>query len=149
MSDAATAESVLANSVGNFAELIAAGTPAPGGGSVAAYCGVLAGALGQMVCSLSIGKKKYADAEPRLLDVRAELEQLDARLRELIEEDAASFEDVLRAYRLPKDTNEQSVAREDAIQFGASTRGCGAARDSFSKHGGFEASARNRRDRQH
>jgi formiminotetrahydrofolate cyclodeaminase len=116
MSDAATAESVLANSVGNFAALIAAGTPAPGGGSVAAYCGVLAGALGQMVCSLSIGKKKYADAEPRLLDVRAELEQLDARLRELIEEDAASFEDVLRAYRLPKDTNEQSVAREDAIQ---------------------------------
>jgi methenyltetrahydrofolate cyclohydrolase len=116
MSEPAPAESVLANSVGNFAELIAAGTPAPGGGSVAAYCGVLAAALGQMVCSLSIGKKKYADAEPRLLNVRAVLEELGTRLRELIEEDASSFQDVLRAYRLPKETDEQSVARTEAIQ---------------------------------
>jgi len=116
MSEPAAAESALANSIGNFAELIAAGTPAPGGGSVAAYCGVLAAALGQMVCNLSIGKKKYAGAEPRLLNVRAELEELGTGLKELIEEDAASFEDVLRAYRLPKETDEQSVARTKAIQ---------------------------------
>ena len=116
MSEPAAAESALANSIGNFAELIAAGTPAPGGGSVAAYCGVLAAALGRMVCSLSIGKKKYAAAEPRLLNVRAALEELGTGLKELIEEDAASFEDVLRAYRLPKETDEQSLARTEAIQ---------------------------------
>jgi formiminotetrahydrofolate cyclodeaminase len=116
MSEPAAAESVLANSIGDFAELVAAGTPSPGGGSVAAYCGVLAAALGQMVCSLSIGKKKYAAAEPRLLNVRAELEELGTGLKELIEEDAASFEDVLRAYRLPKETDEQSGARTEAIQ---------------------------------
>src|SRR4029453_3901056 len=118
MGEAAAAESVLADSVGNFAELIAAGTPAPGGGSVSAYCGVLAAALGQMVCSLSFGKKKYADVEPRLLNVRGELEQLGARLRELVEEDAASFEDVLRAYRLPKETDEKSAARKEEISLG-------------------------------
>jgi len=48
--------------------------------------------------------------------VRAELEELGTGLKELIEEDAASFEDVLRAYRLPKETDEQSVARTKAIQ---------------------------------
>jgi len=109
-------KTVLSNSLGNFTELVAAGTPAPGGGSVAAYCGVLAASLGQMVCNLTIGKQKYAEAEPRLRAIRSELEQLGARLRELIAEDAASFEAVLRAYRLPKDSDEQKTERAAQIQ---------------------------------
>jgi len=118
MSEPATADSktVLSNSLGNFTELVAAGTPAPGGGSVAAYCGVLAASLGQMVCNLTIGKQKYAEAEPRLRAIRSELEQLGARLRELIAEDAASFEAVLRAYRLGKDSDEQKTERAAQIQ---------------------------------
>src|SRR5436305_2865502 len=106
----------LSNSVGNFAELVAASTPTPGGGSVAAYCGVLAASLGQMVCNLTIGKQKYAQAEPRLRAIRSELERLGARLRELIAEDAASFEGVLRAYRLPKDSEEQRAERAAQVQ---------------------------------
>ena len=106
----------LSNSLGDFAELIAAGTPAPGGGSVAAYCGVLAASLGQMVCNLTIGKQKYAEAEPRLIEIKAQLEQLSSRMRELIAEDAASFEAVLRAYRLPKATDEQKSERGAQIQ---------------------------------
>jgi formiminotetrahydrofolate cyclodeaminase len=118
MSEPAIADlkTVLSNSIGNFTELVAAGTPAPGGGSVAAYCGVLAASLGQMVCNLTIGKQKYAEAEPRLRAVRSELEGLGARLRELIAEDAASFEAVLRAYRLPKDSDEQKAERAAQIQ---------------------------------
>ena len=118
MSEPAIADlkTVLSNSLGNFTELVAAGTPAPGGGSVAAYCGVLAASLGQMVCNLTIGKQKYAEAEPRLRAVRSELEGLGARLRELIAEDAASFEAVLRAYRLPKDSDEQKAERAAQIQ---------------------------------
>ncbi len=117
MSEPATGEkTVLSNTIGSFAELVAAETPTPGGGSVAAYCGVLAASLGQMVCNLTIGKKKYAEAEPRLITIRAELEQLGARLRELIDEDAASFEAVLQAYRLPKDTGEQKGSRGEQIQ---------------------------------
>jgi formiminotetrahydrofolate cyclodeaminase len=118
MSEPAIADlkTVLSNSLGNFTELVAAGTPAPGGGSVAAYCGVLAASLGQMVCNLTIGKQKYAEAEPRLRAVRSELEQLGARLRELIAEDAASFEAVLEAYRLPKDSDEQKAERAAQIQ---------------------------------
>lgn len=106
----------LSNSIGDFAELVAAGTPTPGGGSVAAYCGLLAAALGQMVCNLTIGKQKYAEAEPRLRDVKSLLEQVSTRMRELIAEDAASFEAVLRAYRLPKETDEQKAERGAQIQ---------------------------------
>ncbi len=118
MSEPAIADrkSALSNSIGNFTELVAAGTPAPGGGSVAAYCGVLAASLGQMVCNLTIGKQKYAQAEPRLRAIRSELERLGARLRELITEDAASFEAVLQAYRLPKDSDEQKAERGAQVQ---------------------------------
>jgi len=102
--------------LGSFADLVAAGTPAPGGGSVAAYCGMMAAALGRMVCNLTIGKPKFADREPRLKEVLDELEGLGGRLRELIAEDAASFEAVLAAYRLPKETDEEKTARADSIQ---------------------------------
>lgn len=109
-------KSTLSSSIGNFTELVAAGTPAPGGGSVSAYCGVLAASLGQMVCNLTIGKQKYAVVELRVTEIRSELERLSARLRELIGEDAESFEVVLQAYRLPKDSEEQKADRAAQIQ---------------------------------
>ncbi|HYV04389.1 MAG TPA: cyclodeaminase/cyclohydrolase family protein [Blastocatellia bacterium] len=102
--------------LGCFAELVAAGTPAPGGGSVAAHSGMMAAALGQMVCNLTIGKPKFADREPRMTELRDELERLGRRLRELIAEDAASFEAVLAAYRLPKENDDQKAERAQAIQ---------------------------------
>jgi formiminotetrahydrofolate cyclodeaminase len=118
MTDSAAADKQtdLSGSVGTFAELVAAGTPAPGGGSVSAYCGMLAASLGQMVCNLTIGKPKYAEAEQRLTEIKSELERLGARLRELISEDAGSFEAVLQAYRLPKETDEQKSQRTARIQ---------------------------------
>jgi formiminotetrahydrofolate cyclodeaminase len=102
--------------LGSFAELVAAGTPTPGGGSVAAHCGMMAAALGRMVCNLTIGKPKFADREPRLRGILQKLEGFGHRLRELIAEDAASFEAVLSAYRLPKETDEQKAARTESIQ---------------------------------
>jgi formiminotetrahydrofolate cyclodeaminase len=115
-SAAADPQKNLSGSVGTFAELVAAGTPAPGGGSVSAYCGMLAASLGQMVCNLTIGKPKYADAEQRLTEIKSELERLGARLRELISEDADSFEAVLQAYRLPKESEGQKTHRAARIQ---------------------------------
>jgi formiminotetrahydrofolate cyclodeaminase len=111
----------LSESIGLFPELVAAGTPTPGGGSVAAQSGVLAASLGQMMCNITIGKKKFAEAEPRLKEIRDDLDRLCARLRELIAEDAASFEAVLRAYRLPKETEDQK--RERGAQIEAAMRG--------------------------
>lgn len=106
----------LSQSIGNFAELVAEATPTPGGGSVSAYSGVLAASLGQMVCSITIGKPKYAMVEPRLREVSSKLEQMGARLRDLIAEDAESFEGVLQAYRMPKETDDQKEHRGIAIQ---------------------------------
>ena len=106
----------LSATIGSFADLVAEGTPAPGGGSVSAYCGVLAASLGQMVCNLTIGKKKYEQDEGRVKEIRAELEALDHRLRRLITEDAASFDRVLAAYRLPKETESQKADRARQIE---------------------------------
>jgi formiminotetrahydrofolate cyclodeaminase len=68
------------------------------------------------VCSITIGKPKYAAVEPRLKEIKSELERLSARLQELIAEDAASFEAVLAAYRLPKETVEQKAERAAMIE---------------------------------
>ncbi|MFL6275369.1 MAG: glutamate formimidoyltransferase [Blastocatellia bacterium] len=106
----------LSNAIGVFPEMVAAATPTPGGGSVAAHGGVLAAALGQMVCNLTIGKPKYTDRKLRLQAIRIELEELNTQLRELIAEDAESFEAVLKAYRLPKETDEQKATRDARIQ---------------------------------
>lgn len=108
--------SEVKDSLGNFSELVAAGTPTPGGGSVAAHAGELAAALGRMMCNISIGKKKYVDAEPRLKQIKTELERLGARLKELVSEDAESFEAVLAAYRLPKETESEQAARNEAVR---------------------------------
>ena len=112
----ANTESMLSNSVGSFADLVAAGTPTPGGGSVAAYCGMLASALGRMMGNITVGKPKYAPVTPRLNEIGSRLDRLSARFRELIAEDAASFEAVLRAYRLPKGTDDEKTERAAQIQ---------------------------------
>jgi glutamate formiminotransferase/formiminotetrahydrofolate cyclodeaminase len=106
----------LSNAIGVFPDLVAAATPTPGGGSVAAATGMMAAALGQMVCNLTIGKPKYTGRKLRLQLIRTELTDLSAQLRELIAEDADSFEAVLKAYRLPKETGEQQAARAARIQ---------------------------------
>jgi glutamate formiminotransferase/formiminotetrahydrofolate cyclodeaminase len=111
-----TREENLADSTGNFSEKVAANTPTPGGGSVAAYAGALAASLGRMASNLTVGKKKYADVEPRVKEIASELERTGARLRSLIDEDAASFDAVMEALRLPKETDEEKAARKGRIE---------------------------------
>ena len=106
---------ILGDTLGNFAELVAEGTPTPGGGSVAAYSGLLATALGRMMCNLTIGKKKYGEKQVRIKEINSELEMLGDRLRELIDEDAAAFDEVLAAYRLPRDTEEEQKKRNREV----------------------------------
>jgi formiminotetrahydrofolate cyclodeaminase len=107
---------LLGAATGTFSDRVAAGTPTPGGGSVAAYCGQLAAALGIMMCNLTTGKPKYAGVEARITAIKQELERLANEFRSLIDEDAASFESVLAAYRHPKDTEQQKEERERLIQ---------------------------------
>jgi glutamate formiminotransferase/formiminotetrahydrofolate cyclodeaminase len=84
---------------GRFAELVAANTPTPGGGSVAALVGALAAALAQMAAGLTVGRKKYADVGEQAGRVLDEAEAIRRELVAAIEEDAASFEAILTVVR--------------------------------------------------
>ena len=96
----------------------ASDNPAPGGGSVAALCGSLGAALGTMVCNLTIGREKYQESENQFKEIRSELEKNMQKLLTLIDADTNAFNDVMTAFKLPKDTDEQKFVRSDAIQQG-------------------------------
>ncbi|MBI4467085.1 MAG: glutamate formimidoyltransferase [Acidobacteria bacterium] len=97
-------------------DAVAEPTPTPGGGSCAALAGALAAALGHMVAKLSAGKKAHAEHAAKLNQHAQELAQLRAQLQSAIDRDAASFEVVLAAYRLPKNSDQEKRAREQAIE---------------------------------
>jgi glutamate formiminotransferase/formiminotetrahydrofolate cyclodeaminase len=97
-------------------ESIAAPTPAPGGGSVAALAGALGACLGQMVAQLSRQKKSQAQFAEQLSAALAKLRKAGDALAKAIDEDAAAYEAVMTAFRLPKGTPEEQQKRADAVQ---------------------------------
>jgi formiminotetrahydrofolate cyclodeaminase len=100
----------------NFLSELSSDSPTPGGGSVAALAGALAAALTSMVANLTVGKKKYADVEGEIKGVLAKTEGLRLELTELMGEDAAAFDKVMVAMKLPKETDEEKAARTEAMQ---------------------------------
>jgi glutamate formiminotransferase/formiminotetrahydrofolate cyclodeaminase len=99
-----------------FLDAVAAGTPAPGGGSVAALAGALATALAAMVARLTLGRKRYEAIQAEMEALVAEAERLREVLTARIAEDADAYTQVAVAYRLPKATKEERAARTTAIQ---------------------------------
>jgi methenyltetrahydrofolate cyclohydrolase len=102
--------------VTEFLDELASGAPAPGGGSVAALSGALAAALVSMVCNLTVGRKKYADVEPEVRKVLGQAEALRGDLTGFLDEDVAVFTVVAAAMKMPRDTEEQKAARQEALQ---------------------------------
>ena len=98
-----------------FLDQLAAGTPTPGGGSAAAHTAAAAAALVAMVGRLTVGKKKYKEVEPQVWPIIEKAEELRHALEALVSEDAAAFEAVMAARRLPKATEEQKAARQQAM----------------------------------
>jgi len=99
----------------SFLDRVAEGTTAPGGGSAAAYAGALGSALAVMVARLTIGKAKYKDVEEECWQTIEQGEELRSQLTEAIELDAKSFEGIIVARRLPRDTEENIQIRDKAI----------------------------------
>jgi formiminotetrahydrofolate cyclodeaminase len=99
-----------------FLDDVASSSPAPGGGSVAALSGALGAALTSMVCTLTIGKKKYADVEDEMKKVLAQSEHLREQFTELVDLDTQAFNKVMEAFALPKDTEPQKALRSAAIR---------------------------------
>jgi glutamate formiminotransferase/formiminotetrahydrofolate cyclodeaminase len=101
-----------------FLDAVAADTPVPGGGAVAALAGALAAALAAMVGRLTAGKRKYVEVETDMQALVAGAERLRQSLTARIAEDNAAFEAVMAAYRLSKRTEEEKAERRAAIQAG-------------------------------
>lgn len=104
------------NSGASFLDALAAGTPAPGGGSAAAYAGAMGAALVAMVARLTLGKKKYAEVQDQMNEILLQAERLRRELTAAVDEDAAAFEGIMAAFKLPKETEEQQAARLAAIE---------------------------------
>lgn len=98
-----------------FLAALAGNSPAPGGGGAAALVGAVGVALGNMVGSLTIGKKKYADVEPQIQSLNARAEALRRHLEQLVQADADAFTPLAAAYRLPKDTPEQAAHKAEVL----------------------------------
>lgn len=107
---------LIDKTVAGFLDEVASHSAAPGGGSVAALAGALGAGLTAMVCRLTIGKKKYAEVEAEMQDVLGKVEELRAQFTALIEKDTEAFQAVMRAFSLPKETDEQKEVRSSAIQ---------------------------------
>ena len=97
-----------------FVEVLASDTPAPGGGGAAALVGAIGTALGNMVGSLTVGKKKYADVEAEIRALMAKCDGLQKELLDQVEADEKGFVPLSRAYGIPKDDPSRETVLEEA-----------------------------------
>jgi glutamate formiminotransferase / formiminotetrahydrofolate cyclodeaminase len=104
-----------------FLDAVAQPTAAPGGGSVSAHAGAVAASLGQMVAGLSRKKKSQAAFVEQLSVAVSDFHAASRALAHAVDRDAASFESVMAAYKLPQGTPEEQRRRDEQIQ--ASLRG--------------------------
>ena len=95
---------------------LASPEPTPGGGTAAAIAGAMGTSVLVMVAGLAKTKNNTDDEKAALATARATIEPITARLTALADQDAASFDAVMAAYRLPKASDEEKAARTKAIQ---------------------------------
>jgi len=109
-------EHLASLSVKSFLSELGSSSPAPGGGSVAALSGALGAALVSMVCHLTIGKKGYENVSDEMNEVLKKSNALKEKLTLLIDEDTNVFNNVMAAYKMPKETDEEKEKRRNAVQ---------------------------------
>ncbi len=113
---AARQQGLRAMSLTDFADELSRPTPAPGGGSVAALAGALAAALISMVSSLTHASARTPQAQRQQLEAWGhQAQSLKDRLLRAIDDDTAAFDAIGAARRLPRKTDEQKAAREEAM----------------------------------
>jgi formiminotetrahydrofolate cyclodeaminase len=100
----------------DFVTVLASKAPVPGGGGASALVGAVGTALGNMVGSLTTGKKKYADVEAEIVELKKKSDALQDTLLKLIDKDAENFEPLAKAYGLPKDTTAQQQEKEKVME---------------------------------
>ena len=106
----------LTKSIQSYLQELSSDAPTPGGGNVAALSATLACSLGIMVCNLTIGKKKYIEVDEEMKKVKTELEDFKSCFIELAQKDNIAFDEVMKAFKLPKETEEDKKNRSEKIQ---------------------------------
>ena len=101
-----------------FVEQTASSSPTPGGGSVAAFEAASAAALISMVANLTIGKSGYEEVQEEMKKVIDKTAWYRTKFLELMHKDASSFDEAMKAFRLPKNTEEEKRYRSQKIQEG-------------------------------
>ncbi|HWR27195.1 MAG TPA: cyclodeaminase/cyclohydrolase family protein [Candidatus Thermoplasmatota archaeon] len=99
-----------------FLDEVASNSPAPGGGSVAALSGALGAALSSMVCNLTRGKQGYETVQDEIREILGKSEELRKDLTDLIDKDTDAFNEVMKALKMSKETEDQKELRRNALQ---------------------------------
>ena len=107
---------LLEKNLREFSDETASESPAPGGGSIAAYSGALGTALSTMVANLSANKRGWDDRWEEFSNWADKGQNFHTRLLELVDADTAAFNGIMDAYGLPKSTEDQKITRDHAIQ---------------------------------
>jgi glutamate formiminotransferase / formiminotetrahydrofolate cyclodeaminase len=100
----------------DFADETASESPAPGGGSIAAYAGVLGASLATMVANLSAHKKGWDERWQEFSYWAAKGQQCKNELLRLVDADTAAFNKIMEAFGLPRTTDEEKLKRTEPIQ---------------------------------
>ena len=109
-------KAVLANMRLNaFVDETASESPAPGGGSIAAYCGSLGVALATMVANLSASKKGWEERWNEFSDWADKGQKIKKQLLHLVDEDTVAFNKIMDAFKLPKATDQEKADRKQAV----------------------------------
>ena len=109
-------ERLVRMSVKGFARETASESAAPGGGSVSAYMGALAAALGTMVANLSAHKRGWDDRWKEFSDWAERGKDVMERLLRLVDEDTEAFAKIMDVFSMPKGTEEEKAARAEAME---------------------------------
>ena len=109
---------LVSMSLAAFSSEVASEKPVPGGGSTSAYAVALAASLVSMVSRLTLKKAEYKKFWPPVNEILAEGENLRMQSLKFVDRDAESFDSLMKAYRLPKETDSDKQARSKAIQMG-------------------------------
>lgn len=112
----ASAKKLVGMTLDKFALETASESPAPGGGSIAAYCGALGAALGTMVANLSSHKKGWDERWEEFSNYAEQGQDMVKEMLHLVDEDTNAFNQIMAAFGLPKGNDAEKTARKAAIE---------------------------------
>ncbi|UCB44745.1 MAG: cyclodeaminase/cyclohydrolase family protein [Spirochaetota bacterium] len=101
-----------------FLDKLCSNSPEPGGGSASALTGAIAASLSGMLAALTVNKKGYENVKPEMEEFLSKAQSLKDDLLVLLQKDTEAFDDASKAFKLPKETEDEKKKRAEAIEAG-------------------------------